>query len=105
MEVADKRHATHRGDDLVALVSLESTEGGSKELDKNTIHRVLESLSDSSGDKQLAVLRSCGQQVLVKFSSLQSYKALGEAFLEGKLAPAGGFKLVELQGEYWVYCP
>lgn len=99
-EVADKRHAFSHKDDLLALVSLESTEKGGKELDKKTIHKVMELLTNRSGDKQLAVLRSQRHQLLVKFSSTQFYETLGKCFLDGKLEAVGAFKLVELQGEY-----
>lgn len=98
-EVGKGRHSYSRQDDLVALLSFESTSSSSvSSLDEAFIRRVIEVLSKKSGDTKLEPLRFSGLQLLMKFSSSAGYETLGKCFLEGKIEEISHLKLTEIQG-------
>lgn len=103
-EVGKACHSYSRQDDLVALLSFESTSISSvSSLDEAVIRRVIEALSKKSGDTKLEPLRFSGLQLLMKFSSSASYEALGKSFLEGKIEEISHLKLTEIQGMFLRY--
>ena len=92
-------HSYSHQDDLVALLSFESTSSPSvSSLDEAAIRRVTDALSKKSGDTKLEPLRCSGLQLLMKFSSPAAYEALGKCFLEGKIEEIAHLKLTEIQG-------
>ena len=92
-------HSYSRQDDLVALLTFESTSSSSvSSLDEATIRKITETLSRKSGDAKLEPLRYNGLQLLMKFSSPAGYEALGKCFLEGKIEEISHLKLTEIQG-------
>lgn len=103
-EVGKAWHSYSRQDDLVALLSFESTSSSSvSSLDEAVIRRVIEALSKKSGDTKLEPLRFSGLQLLMKFSSSAGYEALGKCFLEGKIEEISHLKLTEIQGMLFKY--
>lgn len=98
-EVGKAWHSYSRQDDLVALLSFESTSSSNiSTLDEAVIRKVIEALSKKSGDTKLEPLRSSGLQLLMKFSSSAGYEALGKCFLDGKIEEISHLKLTEIQG-------
>lgn len=91
-------HSYSRQDDLVALLSFESTSSVSS-LDEAAIRVVTDALSKKSGDTKLEALRFSGLQLLMKFSSPAGYEALGKCFLDGKIEEISHLKLTEIQGK------
>ena len=103
-EVGKAWHSYSRQDDLVALLSFESTSSSSvSSLDEAVIRRVIEALSKKSGDTKLEPLRFSGLQLLMKFSSPAGYEALGKCFLDGKIEDISHLKLTEIQGVHFKY--
>ena len=97
-------HSYSRQDDLVALLSFESTSSSSvSSLDETVVRRVIEALSKKSGDTKIEPLRFSGLQLLMKFSSSSSYEALGKCFLDGKIEEISHLKLTEIQGMFLKY--
>lgn len=94
-------HSYSRQDDLVALLTFESSSVSS--LDEAAIRKITETLSRKSDNAKLEPLRFNSLQLLMKFSSPAGYEALGKCFLEGKIEEISHLKLTEIQGRLLIY--